>query len=134
MTSLIRYAYDVKVNMGAGMLEHGGIPAGFPNCGEMLIQSNHFEHLDECEQNLARLLSALSSYETKQNNIPHVIVTKANPLLKPDEKPNEGESWDETVLLRAYIADAAELKKSNLKFFTFAQIKTIEPERSVYMQ
>ena len=127
--SIIRYAYDVKVSMGAAMLEVGGIPAGFPHCGEMLIKSQEFNELSECEKNLSGLLSSLSAYETKCNNQPHVIVTKTNPLLNPTPENKYVEKWDNNIMLRAYIADANELKKLNLKFFTFAQIRSIEPDQ-----
>lgn len=129
--SIIRYAYDVKVSMGASMLEVGGIPAGFPNCGEMLIKSQEFNELADCEKNLSSLLSSLSAYETKCSNQPHVIVTKTNPLLAPlAEESKDKEQWDMNVMLKAYIADANELKKLNLKFYTYAQIRSVEPDQS----
>jgi hypothetical protein len=131
--SIIRYAYDVKVSIGASMLEIGGIPRNFPNVGEMLIKSKEFEELGECERTLSSLLSALSSYEMKCNSIPHVIVTKTNPLLTPNVENKDNEHWDTNIMLKAYIADANELKQLNLKFYTYAQIRSVEPDQS-YLQ
>jgi hypothetical protein len=52
------------------------------------------------------------------------VVTKLNPILDPSGKmPIKGEEWDHYTVMRAYVADADELKKTNLKFSMMAQIR-----------
>jgi hypothetical protein len=58
-----------------------------------------------------------------------VIVTKKNPLLhEVGTKPNPAENWDTLTILRAYVADAEQLKNAVLKFNILAQIRTVESQ------
>lgn len=124
---MLQYSYDVKINAGAHMLKHGNFATAFPQCGEILISSKKFNDLAQCKVALDGLLSSLSAHERQYSDTNLVIVTKTNPLhLQEASSYVEGENWEDITVMRAYIADAARLKKSELKFDMYAQIKTTD--------
>ena len=130
-----KYAYDLKINSEAQLLKNGGFPIAFPNCGEVLVTSQEYEELIECETALSKLMSVLASLENKHANVPHVIMLKVNPLYSNPQPENiESENWEEFTIMKAFIADAQLLKNSVLKFNTFAQIRSVEPTPPPYYQ
>lgn len=126
MVDNIKYVYDVKINAGAELLKSNVISKSLPSCGEMLIVSKFFDTVESCDAKLSSFLSMLSKAESTAGDKNHVIVTKRNPLLFSEVKSNPEENWDTLTVLRAYVADADQLKVSVLHFNIFAQIRSIE--------
>jgi hypothetical protein len=121
------YAYDLKINQGAGLFTSEVFTEAFPGCGEVLVLSKNFNSSAECEKSLSNLLSSLSMLESKAIAKNHVVVTKRNPILTNIKTPIDAEeNWADNVVLRAYVADAEQLKQSVLKYNLFAQVRAVE--------
>jgi len=118
------FNYDVKIGHGADILKTGPLGKGLVNCGEIVITSRSFTDYAECEKTLSNLMSALSFIETKCSSQGHVIVTKLNPILDTTgKKHNDADSWDKFTVMRSYVANADELKKSTLNYHVLGQIR-----------
>jgi hypothetical protein len=118
------YTYDLKIGLGADLLTSGAFSEALPNCGEIVVTSKNFGDYETCERHLTGLLTTLTQAENSIGGKNHVVVTKLNPILDPSGKmPIKGEEWDHYTVMRAYVADADELKKTNLKFSMMAQIR-----------
>lgn len=111
------WTYDVRIIGNTALLKVGPLSNSIPNCGEIIITSKQFTTYDICEKSLSGLLSVLSKFESITSNKNQVIVTKINPLLE-----SESTEWESNIVLRAYIADAEQLKKANLSYHVVGQI------------
>jgi hypothetical protein len=120
------YAYDLKINQTAGIFLTDIFIDAFPGCGEMLVVSKNFNSAIECEQSLSGLLSSLSAVESQAIARNHVVVTKRNPVLTGTTATDKDDNWESNVVLRAYVADAEQLKKSVLKYNLFAQVRSVD--------
>lgn len=119
------YSYNVRISANADVLKSGELAERLPNCGEVLVVSKKFDTYDNCESALSALLSSLTKSTTQISKKNHVVVTMLNPTLNGKEI-KEGEEWEVSVLLKAYIADAEALKKSFLTTHVVGQIR-LEP-------
>ncbi len=118
------FNYDVKIGYGADILKTGPLSKSFANCGELIITSKPFPDYESCQKSLSDLMSALSFIETKYSTKGHVIVTKVNPILDNSGKKHpDADTWDKFTVMRSYIADAEELKKSTLNYHVLGQIR-----------
>ena len=109
------YSYSVTVLRTSAALTNGPLSTAIPGCGVMTVQSSDFKDVVECERALTGLLSMIGTVEAQLSSEKFVILTKLNPLLDPDSKEDK-KDWTNTTVLRAYVANATELKQSNLKF------------------
>ena len=117
------FVYVVRVGHGAGMLRTGQYKEALPNCGEIMISSKQFQSYEECEKNLNNLMVALTRFEAKSSDKNFVIVSKVNPVLDQSGREHrDAASWEKNTIMRAYIADSDELKKSTLKYHVMGQI------------
>jgi len=125
----LNYSYDVRITRGSNILSTGPLSNALPNCGEMIITSKIFDEYMQCEQSLSSLLSNLTRHQTMLSDVNHVIVTKRNPNHHKTDKPDpEAADWDNATLLRAYVAEAAALKKAELRYNIIGQIKINEKQ------
>ena len=119
---IVNYSYDVKIGNNSAVFELNGIWGAIaPDASEIDIASRLFPHYEECENALYRLLNKLSTDESYLAEAGHVIVIKRNPQIfnsKSDE-----EKWDEATLIKFFIADSDELKKSILDYNIEARIR-----------
>jgi hypothetical protein len=123
-TTPAHFNYDVKIGYGADILKSGPLGQGFANCGEIVITSQPFTDYAECEKILTSLMSALSYIETKFSTQGHVIVTRLNPMLDTSgKKYHDAGTWDKFTVMRSYIANSEELKKSTLNYHVLGQIR-----------
>jgi hypothetical protein len=120
----VNFNYDVKIGHGADILKTGPLGQGLANCGEIVITSKPFSNYADCEKTLSSLMSALSFIETKFSAQGHVIVNKLNPLLDTSgKKHSDADQWDKFTIMRSYVANADELKKSTLNYHVLGQIR-----------
>jgi len=123
-SSPANFNYDVKIGHGADILKTGPLSQSFANCGEIVITSKPFVDYAECEKTLSNLMTALTFIETKYSTKGHVIVTKLNPILDTTgKKHHDADSWDKYTVMRSYVANAEELKKSTLNYHVLGQIR-----------
>ena len=117
------YRYTVKIMDTAFMLKSKTITEDFPACNEILISSNPFMTLQECDAEMGKLLVDLAGEETEISKNDHVIISQLNPVLGPAcDDVAEKQLWDKFTVARAFCADAAQLKKSSLKYNIVGQI------------
>jgi len=118
------FNYDVKIGYGADILKTGPLSLSFANCGEIVITSKPFVDYAECEKTLSSLMSALTFIETKYSAKGHVILTRLNPILDTSgKKHHDADTWDKFTVMRSYVANAEELKKSTLNYHVLGQIR-----------
>ena len=120
------FNYHVKIIKGSPVLQTESFQDVFPSCGEVVITSRQFESFEQCEGHLSQLLAMLSATSTHVSEKNHVIVSRINPKMDTSGKvqPLSGETWDSHTIMRAYIADAEALKKSELLFNVVSAITT----------
>lgn len=117
------FVYSIRVGHGAKLLKDGIYSVAFPNCGEMMINSKEFSSYEECEKNLNNLMMLLSRHEASAGDKNLVVVSKVNPLLDTSgRKHADAGTWDRFTIIRSYVADSDELKKSTLKYHVMGQI------------
>jgi len=118
------FNYDVKIGHGSDILKSGPLSQSLANCGEVIITSKAYSSYNECEKSMSSLMSALSYIESKFSTKSKVIVQKLNPILDNSGKKHvDADSWDKFTVMRAYVADAEELKKSTLEYHVLGQIR-----------
>ena len=116
------YTYGVNITASAAVLRAGALAVVIPGAGVVNLKSKPYTDLKECEADLSTLMSALGTAESQLSARPHVIVTKVNPLIDADSKDSP-KDWDKLTVLRAYIADAKELKEhTRLKYAVTGRI------------
>lgn len=124
------YKYDVKINPDAYLYTIDEMNVVFPNLGEILIQSKVFHSLEECDENLTKLLSMLTHLECKHSGINHVVVVKRQPTEAETEK--DANMWEDSVTCKFFVCDSEKLKQSEFVFSIMAQIQAIAQESSNY--
>lgn len=89
-----------------------------PHAGEITIESEFFLDHVECQDDVQKLMVSLAASLRKVTGKRYVIATKYNPMH--DEEANEDEvndpgfgPWEETMVLKMYLADAMRLKHEN---------------------
>lgn len=122
--TLVKFTYDIKVGLGASMLQAGKFADALPSAGEMVITSKEFGTYEECEKSLSNVMAYLTHSESRATEKNHVIVTKVNPAIDNSGKQHaDAGSWDKFTILRAYVADSEQLKKAQLHYHVFGQIR-----------
>ncbi len=119
-----QFKYSAKIVQGSSILESEKVRSFFPRCGEMIITSKEFSTFEECEKNLSGLLSLLSAEASRESDKNQVIVSRLNPQIDSSgqSKPITGESWDQSTVLKVYVADAEALKQSQLIYSVMSAI------------
>jgi hypothetical protein len=122
---MLQYSYDIKINSGAGLLNLPTFAEACPYVNEMLITSKQYENLVDCEKDMNSVLAVLNAAERLHKNKPRVILVKINPLHSQEPAIYDPkEQWDDFTVMKCFIADAERLKKSELQYEVFSQIKT----------
>ena len=121
----VKFMYDIKIGVGANLLQVGKLADVLPHAGEMVITSKEFATYEECEKSLSSVMTFLAHSESRATEKNHVIVTKVNPAIDDSGKLHaDTGSWDKFTILRAYVADSEQLKKAQLHYHVFGQIRT----------
>jgi hypothetical protein len=112
------FTYAVKIIDGSPFFASETIKNLFPSAREMVITSKPFNNYDECYEKLLSLLDALTTASSTTSKKNYVIVSRINPSLDKtgETKSIEGETWDDLTLIKAYVANADALKKSELRY------------------
>lgn len=118
----LNYLYDVRVSSSSNIFSSGAMNSSIPGGNEMVISSKCYASYEECAQALTQLMAVLASTEAQIVGKNYAIVTKTNPLFSGQKADNE--TWDKMIVLKAFVADAEELKTSNkLTFDIVGQLR-----------
>jgi hypothetical protein len=122
MTSISNFSYYVNLDTNSGMLRNGPMASVLPNCSQMIIKSESFAEYEVCEKKLSSLLQLISNEESRLNNKNYVIVTCLNPIYSNVETEPTDDKWENSTVMKVFLADADLLKESKINYNVLAQI------------
>lgn len=122
MTSISNFSYYVNLDINSGMLRNGPMTSVLPNCSQMIITSESFDEYEVCEKKLSSLLQLISNEESRLNNKNYVIVTRLNPIYSNVETEPTDDKWENSTVMKVFLADADLLKESKINYNVLAQI------------
>lgn len=105
------FVFDIKVETASELFNQGPLSELVPNFGEMIIESEWFERHQDCQDDVARLLTSIAHIMRTETEKKFAIATKINPCHDIDYiAADDPDPWNPTIVMRMYLCDYDLLK------------------------
>lgn len=108
------FVYNVIVDKTCELFEAEPYMTLIPKTGEISIDSDWFETRQTCQDDVGEMLVSFAKRLRSLTGKRFVIATKYNPMHDAESEADDGFGpWDESVVLKMYLADSVRLKNEN---------------------
>ena len=126
---ITKFVYTVSITDSSEFLKAPSVKHFFPKSNGMIITSMPFDNFEACEKNLIELLSKMAAEMAIINGNNYIIATVPNPVLDAE---SDELGWTDSILIKAYIADATALKMSTIISTVVGEIQVTDTDSTAY--